>query len=67
MSCLKAFKKFFQRDVKILADDIEGADADIHLSGFDPAKMNACVVIKLFLGNFFFLSQRLESVCDLLE
>jgi len=67
MNCSNAFKEFFQRDVKVLADNIQGADADIHLSGFDPAKMDTSIIIKLFLGNFFFLAQQLEAVRDLLQ
>jgi hypothetical protein len=67
MNCSDALKEFFQRDIKVLADNIQCADADIHLSGFDPAKVDTSIMIKLLLGNFFFLAKQFEAVRDLFK
>lgn len=67
MMRLYSLKELLERHIKIITNSVERADADVHFSGFYSSQVYAGIMIELFLGNFFFFTQRLDPACDFLK
>jgi hypothetical protein len=64
---LHSFEELTHGQIKVLADSIEGADADVCFSRFYPGQVNIGVVVKLLKRDPVLLAQFLDLVDHLFD